>query len=236
LPIIITFDDSLKNTFDVAYPKMKEYGYKGVVFAITSMLGGVWPDPPYKDKPQMTWDELRILHKDGWEIQSHSHTHPYFTQIDRDTAIYELTVSKRLIADNIGKAPTAFAYPFCPVAYEDLVAQYYRTGRTCYEALWDGRPSAFVPAVVVDTETYQNTDFWLRFAKYSYVVFYMHTITDNPDFFELSPDQFDYFLSRVYQSRVKVTTFDQKRSLALPLSLLGAGTASIAYAIIRSGF
>jgi peptidoglycan/xylan/chitin deacetylase (PgdA/CDA1 family) len=59
----------------------------------------------------MTWDEVRQLHRQGFEIGSHTVDHPILSQVSSDQLHFELRESKRRIELETGAPCTAIAYP-----------------------------------------------------------------------------------------------------------------------------
>ena len=67
--VVLTFDDSVRSQFDVVRPLLKQYGF-GATFFITEGFEF------QKDKQNyMTWDQIRELHIDGFEIGNHTRDH-----------------------------------------------------------------------------------------------------------------------------------------------------------------
>lgn len=64
--IIFRFDDGYDSVYDNAFPRMKAYGYKGLVAVIPGLVGGA-------DK--MTASELDVLYNEGWDIINHTYDH-----------------------------------------------------------------------------------------------------------------------------------------------------------------
>jgi peptidoglycan/xylan/chitin deacetylase (PgdA/CDA1 family) len=60
----------------------------------------------------MDWDELGGLSDLGWEIGSHTRTHPRLTALDEQTLREELTVSMHECADHLGVPCRSIAYPY----------------------------------------------------------------------------------------------------------------------------
>ena len=67
--VVLTFDDSAKSHYTIARPLLREYGF-GATFFITEGFD-------FKDnkKDYMTWEEIRELHQDGFEIGNHTRDH-----------------------------------------------------------------------------------------------------------------------------------------------------------------
>jgi peptidoglycan/xylan/chitin deacetylase (PgdA/CDA1 family) len=59
----------------------------------------------------LSWDEVRSLVKSGFEIGSHTVTHPILTRITSQQLVYELVESKVRIEAEIGKCCTCLVYP-----------------------------------------------------------------------------------------------------------------------------
>jgi peptidoglycan/xylan/chitin deacetylase (PgdA/CDA1 family) len=60
----------------------------------------------------MSWDELRGLEAEGWEIGSHTRTHPRLSQIGDDEIKAELTGSRSECEEKMGGPCTSIAYPY----------------------------------------------------------------------------------------------------------------------------
>lgn len=61
----------------------------------------------------MSWDQIRELDQDPLcTIGAHSMTHRALSKLDQRDALWEFSESRRVIADQLGKAPKHFAYPY----------------------------------------------------------------------------------------------------------------------------
>ena len=67
--VVLTFDDSVKSHYTVARPILKKYGF-GATFFITE--GFTFKK---NKKDYMTWEEIRELHRAGFEIGNHTRDH-----------------------------------------------------------------------------------------------------------------------------------------------------------------
>ena len=213
--VILWFDDGLKNTFDIAYPMMKEQGYAGIVSVITDYVGGVFEDEEYRDTPCMDLDELRILQQEGWEIVSHSKTHPYLNETSRDQAEDEIIGSKRWINDNLGVSTNVFAYPYSAFFHQDIVQENYEFVRTTDRDLWDGKNNSIPILYIKDGETWK-VDYWLKKVKEDggYAVFLLHSIVDSPEVLkENTPEEFQGLLSNISAYNLPVVTLSEVKKL-----------------------
>lgn len=102
-PVIISFDDGWKNTYDVAFPILKKYNMTGTVFVIASSTG---------HGSYMDLNQLKELQGEGWEIGSHTLWHPYLKKVTLAKAKKEIEDSKKKLEENLGTPVTVFAYPF----------------------------------------------------------------------------------------------------------------------------
>jgi peptidoglycan/xylan/chitin deacetylase (PgdA/CDA1 family) len=120
--LAITFDDAFRSVIERAFPVMEALGVKGTVFVPTAYVGqdamrwpGIeqWTGTRYESELAcMSWDELQQLSDAGWEIASHTRTHPHLTQIEDEQLHDELVESRREITERIGAPCRTVAYPF----------------------------------------------------------------------------------------------------------------------------
>ncbi len=115
--VVLTFDDSSKSHFSIVRPLLREYGF-GATFFITEG----W-DFAENKTDYMTWEEIRQLHEDGFEIGNHTRDHLGIT----DKTVDRLSEQLQAIADRCQEhgipAPVSFAWPgnaWTPKAFEVL--------------------------------------------------------------------------------------------------------------------
>lgn len=103
-PVILTFDDGWKNQYLHAVPLLKKYGFTATFFIPTDSIG---------KRSMLNWEEIKIMHKAGMVIGSHSRSHPFLNEAkDFEELKKEIMESKKTIEDNIGVAVQDFAYPY----------------------------------------------------------------------------------------------------------------------------
>jgi peptidoglycan/xylan/chitin deacetylase (PgdA/CDA1 family) len=121
--LAITFDDAFASVKDLAWPIVRNHGAVATVFAPTAFMdnhtnlewAGIdhWKNSADSDELRaMDWDDLGELAQDGWEIGSHTCTHPHLTQLDDDALDHELRASRAICADRLGRPCRAIAYPY----------------------------------------------------------------------------------------------------------------------------
>ncbi len=102
-PIILTFDDTDLDQFEVARPTLKKYGFKGVYFIMTVSLGR----PHYMSKEQ-----VKQLSDEGNVIGSHTWDHHNFKKFQGKDWEIQLDKPTKKLEDITGKPIKYFAYPF----------------------------------------------------------------------------------------------------------------------------
>ena len=60
----------------------------------------------------MDWDEVKALANDGFEVGSHTRTHPVLTELERLQAEEEITQSKKDLESRLGIPVDLLAYPY----------------------------------------------------------------------------------------------------------------------------
>lgn len=101
-PIVITFDDGYKDNYTNALPILRKYGFTAAVFVTAGQNG---PD-------FLTRDEMRELLEAGWEIESHTMTHPDLSKLNPSKLQWELQHSKKLLEQDLGREVKFLAYPY----------------------------------------------------------------------------------------------------------------------------
>ncbi|QDT54271.1 Polysaccharide deacetylase [Caulifigura coniformis] len=145
--VVLTFDDSAKSHYTIVRPLLKQYGF-GATFFITEGF-----DFPTNKKDYMTWDEIRELHDDGFEIGNHTRDHLGIS----DKTVGRLPEQLQAIADNCRThgipAPVTFAWPgnaMTPAAFETLKAhgiRFARRGGAPEYPYDEGRGFAYEPGL-----------------------------------------------------------------------------------------
>lgn len=120
--LAITFDDAFASVHQYAGPILHRLGVPATVFAPTAYVQtgtlcwtGIdhWQSSPSTDelKP-MSWDNLGGLAELGWEIGSHTRTHPHLTQLDSESLALELEGSREDLSERLGRPTETIAYPY----------------------------------------------------------------------------------------------------------------------------
>ena len=103
--VVLTFDDSAKSHYTVVRPILKQYGF-GATFFITEGF-----DFKSNKKDYMTWEQIRELHEDGFEIGNHTRDHLGITEKTLDQLSEQLDGIARQCTTHSIPVPVTFAWP-----------------------------------------------------------------------------------------------------------------------------
>ena len=119
----ITFDDAFDSLRTRALPLLERLGVPATVYAPASYVESGelmrwgklerWAatDQESELRP-LSWDGVRELARAGWEVGSHTSSHPRLTEIAPEDADRELRSSRSAIEEALGRPCTSIAYPF----------------------------------------------------------------------------------------------------------------------------
>jgi peptidoglycan/xylan/chitin deacetylase (PgdA/CDA1 family) len=121
--VAITFDDAYRSVIELARPILDRYGFPATVFVPTDFIDSERPlswdgvdrwlgGPHERELTPMSWEQLRALADHGWEIGSHTGSHPHLTQIQPDALGDELRRSKAACEQHLERPCTSLAYPY----------------------------------------------------------------------------------------------------------------------------
>ena len=112
--VVLTFDDSVKSHFTVARGVLKKYGFGATFFVTEGLNCGKKPEVC------MTWEEIRTLHQDGFEIGNHTRGH-MGVKAENVSALEEQLQYIDRQCERMGiPKPISFAWPGNAIAMEAL--------------------------------------------------------------------------------------------------------------------
>lgn len=169
--LAITFDDAFASVRRYAEPILARHGAVATVFAPTDfMAGGMrlqwegiahWGQTPFAAELEaMDWGDLRRLADAGWEIGSHTCSHPSLPTLDDARLADELTRSRTRCAEELGRC-RSIAFPYGDLDRRVVAAAAaagYEAGARLSGNLRPAGPHAF-PRVGI-----YHLDSWPRFA------------------------------------------------------------------------
>ena len=109
--VVLTFDDGYHSFRDYAYPVLKQLGFPATLFVYTDYVGA--------GRNALSWDELKPLVAEGFDVQAHSKTHSDLRRLAGETdAQYarrmqaELADPPLLFQRQLGHGVQFLAYPY----------------------------------------------------------------------------------------------------------------------------
>lgn len=99
-PVVLTFDDGYRDTYEIAMPLLRKYGFRSTLFI-----------PAADAERRLTWEELREMKAAGMEIGSHSYTHRELGAMSSAAQAAEIARSKEIFDRMLGQDTRYFCYP-----------------------------------------------------------------------------------------------------------------------------
>jgi peptidoglycan/xylan/chitin deacetylase (PgdA/CDA1 family) len=146
--VAITFDDGFASVLDLAFPILSSLGLVATVFVVTDFVDEGRPFDWFEtttveesEVRPLTWSELGELAVAGWEIGSHTRTHPRLPRLDDHSLEVELRGSREACERALDYPCRSLAYPFGDVD-ERVVAAARAAGYEAAAALPLGVPGS----------------------------------------------------------------------------------------------
>jgi peptidoglycan/xylan/chitin deacetylase (PgdA/CDA1 family) len=118
--VVITFDDGYADNVDIVLPILLSCGFKATFFIVAGMIFENTRSNSndgfmlYPGRAMMNYADIRKLANYGMEIGSHGWSHRQAVQLAKtvdEELTDELTRSKAVLAEIIGRPLTSFSYP-----------------------------------------------------------------------------------------------------------------------------
>lgn len=114
--VCLTFDDGFLDTSLHAAPLLEELQWSATFFVVSGLMGkeNLWRSlsGSHSKHPLLGWREAQSLLAAGFELGSHTATHPVLTDIGPSKAGEEIHQSKLDIEERLGRPIRYFAYPY----------------------------------------------------------------------------------------------------------------------------
>jgi peptidoglycan/xylan/chitin deacetylase (PgdA/CDA1 family) len=122
--VAVTFDDAYRSVLELARPILDDVGFPATVFVPTDYPGrpgqpmawdGIdkWLGGPHeRELRPMSWEQLGVLADAGWEIGSHTCSHPRLSSLTDEGLARELVESRSMLAERLGRPCGTLAYPY----------------------------------------------------------------------------------------------------------------------------
>jgi peptidoglycan/xylan/chitin deacetylase (PgdA/CDA1 family) len=138
---VISFDDGLRNNYTTALPILSRLGIRATVYVACNFIGGLNPwIGPGGGGEMLDENEIRALAANGWEIGSHTLSHPNLALLDYEACLAEVDGSRRQLESIVGSAVDTFAYPFGqygPAAMQAVQSAGMRAAVTTGSGIWE---------------------------------------------------------------------------------------------------
>jgi peptidoglycan/xylan/chitin deacetylase (PgdA/CDA1 family) len=139
--VAVTFDDAFRSVATLAKPVLDDLGWPATLFVPTDFPAGAgslswdgieqWRHGAHAGElAALTWPEIRDLAESGWEIGSHTCSHPRLTTVSDEALARELQESKTACEQQLARPCATLAYPYGDVDARVVAA----TVRAGYEA------------------------------------------------------------------------------------------------------
>ncbi len=216
--VTFRFDDGLIGQYNYAKPILSKYNFPATDYIFT--------DPPQAGDwlEYMNWNQIEELHNIyGWEIGSHTKSHPNLTTLSDNALINELSDSKTILESH-GFTAKSFASPFGSYDNRTLsfIARFYESHTST--GPYDFNTFPFNDYGISVQEVRNSTSVatvknWIDEAVTSkkWLVLLFHEIVNsNPTEYQYSKDNFESVVDYVKAKNIPVTTITEALKISNP--------------------
>jgi peptidoglycan/xylan/chitin deacetylase (PgdA/CDA1 family) len=130
--VVLTFDDGLASSYQIAYPFLREASVRAEFFVNTATLGA----PGF-----LNWTQIIEMQRAGMSFQSHSRDHVYLTRLPTLALKIQLSDSKRTLEDRLGRPVEFLSAPYGDLNARVVeLAQQVGYRAVCGTRSWPARP------------------------------------------------------------------------------------------------
>jgi peptidoglycan/xylan/chitin deacetylase (PgdA/CDA1 family) len=169
--VIVTFDDGYADNQRLAAPVLQRHGFSGTFFVVSDYVGSdrffPWDLRKLETAPDreayrvLDWDQVRALADAGFEIGSHSCTHPRaLSAIPAEECWDELARSRRDLEQRLARPVVSFCYPRGDLD-ADVMQQVEKAGYHCAVVTPTRWGLPLSPFTLRRIGVYQENPLWL---------------------------------------------------------------------------
>jgi peptidoglycan/xylan/chitin deacetylase (PgdA/CDA1 family) len=112
-PIVLTFDDGYADFHREALPLLARHDCTATIFVTTGWVQDAGEDAAGTPLDRMlTWSQIAEVATAGIDVGAHSHSHAPLDQLPGRALHQELSLSKVLLEDHLGREVRSVAYPY----------------------------------------------------------------------------------------------------------------------------
>lgn len=204
------FDDGLSSTYEIAYPLLSENGWKAVTALISNREIAQEKYIPDGD-PIMTWDQAKELADSGWEVSSHTRTHPRLNEVTNTENLQNEIILSKEDLENRGFQVHSFTFPYGQNGGgegQEMISSNYLYWRSSLEEINPVPAWRHITSLVLTEDvTKQDLEEWVsRTEKIGgWLVIMLHAIVDEPvNIWQHTPEQFKMVVDTVKESSLEV--------------------------------
>jgi len=214
--LTLELDDGRLDAYQNAFPELKSRGLKATIAVITNLLdtGANW-----EGYPTITWSQLDDYKYEGFEIVSHSQSHPHLTTVDDDTLDSELYGSLNSLRAH-GHNVQGFACPYAEWSEKIIenVKNYYRymtsviSGHNLLASIDPFRLAIYNIGESTSQSTFEEIlDRTRRYRLWTILLFHGVPITVDPghEDYDISLAKFKQFLDLIQMKNIPVMTHSE---------------------------
>jgi LPXTG-site transpeptidase (sortase) family protein len=200
------FDDGLSSTYEIAYPLLTEKGWKAVTAVISNREVAQEKFDPDGD-PVMTWDQVKELVDSGWEISSHTRTHPRLNEITEIEKLRDEIIGSKEDLEKMNFQVHSFTYPYGQngrQSGQEMISDNYLYWRSSLKKINPVPAWRHLTSFAISEEVEkEDLEKWVEETKErnGWLVITLHGIVDNP---VNTRDQFNMVLNVVENSSLEV--------------------------------
>lgn len=198
----LTFDDMLESHYTTVYPLLREKNFGATFF----IFANITEDPDKLNRKLMNREQIQELADIGFEIGSHTLTHPILTELNEEQIEKEIKESKKILEENYNIDVYSIAFPYSQYDSKviEIAKKYYINGRTIYNI----KPEGFLInslALKEDTSSKIICEY-INYAEKEnlWLVLIFHDIIETPKKWDISSQNFKEILECVENSKIKV--------------------------------